>query len=274
MDKNLIIRFFSAVTLVGIIFALYFFFKEQGLIAFSFFVITKGVIEYKKMILMKYLKAPTFVCIGFLAICIASLLVSLVYNPVTLPQLVLIFILFSILGISFQRNNKNLELILKEISYCFLGFLYTLVLPLFILKILSFSGTGLKLFVSLLFITFSGDVMAYFSGRFLGKRLVMPYISPKKTIAGSAGGFLASCLAGAFFLHLHWPLLDLHHSLIVGGCCGIAAQFGDFFESLIKRISGFKDSGSIMPGHGGALDRVDGLYFAAPVFYFLFSTFN
>lgn len=119
------------------------------------------------------------------------------------------------------------------------------------------------------------DIGAYFAGRFIGGAKIAPAISPSKTWAGLAGGMIASALTCAAFLHfvLCWqaaagPFNTCHspayHAMLVAvGCAGalvaLVAQAGDFFESWMKRRAGVKDSGSLLPGHGGLFDRLDGL---------------
>ena len=113
---------------------------------------------------------------------------------------------------------------------------------------------------------FAGDSGAFFSGKFLGKNSPKLYakISPKKTWAGSIGGAIASVLG---FMLINWLgdlRFDLHHAAIMGFGCGVVEQVGDLAESLFKRAYGVKDSGNILPGHGGIWDRIDGVLFAAP----------
>jgi phosphatidate cytidylyltransferase len=107
------------------------------------------------------------------------------------------------------------------------------------------------------------DIGAYLSGRWLGRRRMLDHISPSKTVEGLAGGLIAATFAaglGAVLVGLPpW------HPLIVGPLIGLTAQAGDLAASLVKRAAGKKESGFLIPGHGGILDRVDSLIFAAPV---------
>ena len=110
----------------------------------------------------------------------------------------------------------------------------------------------------------AADIAALLVGKKWGKHLLWPAISPKKTIEGFVAGLLAALITAAIL----WPSLDLRcrpGPWFVGGTLiGITGQLGDLFESWIKRRGGVKDSGSILPGHGGLLDRIDSLLFAAP----------
>lgn len=115
--------------------------------------------------------------------------------------------------------------------------------------------------LTLLFTVWAFDTFAFFAGRFWGKHLLAPLISPKKTWEGGAGGLVFALIAALLFTH---PLgVPWYHALAIGALVSVAATVGDLAESLLKRDTGVKDSGTIMPGHGGVLDRVDSLLFAA-----------
>ena len=119
-------------------------------------------------------------------------------------------------------------------------------------------------------IIWAGDSAAYYTGRALGRHKLAPHISPKKTVEGAIGGLAASVIAG--ILMGQWLLGESIGMLaIVSFSCAIAGQVGDLAESALKRSAGVKDSSAILPGHGGMLDRLDSLLFAAPVFYLLFN---
>lgn len=126
---------------------------------------------------------------------------------------------------------------------------------------------GRGAFMTLLVVVLLGDTLAYFSGRFLGRHKLAPRVSPKKTVEGAVGGLVASA-AGGYLAHV-LLLPGESPALMVGAgaLCGALGQLGDLTESLFKRASGTKDSGTLLPGHGGVLDRVDGVIFAAPALY-------
>jgi phosphatidate cytidylyltransferase len=115
-------------------------------------------------------------------------------------------------------------------------------------------------------ITFGSDTGAYFAGRFLGRHKLYPSVSPKKTIEGAIGGIMASI--GGTFLIAHYvdgmSFLTPLHCVLLGGVGACFAVTGDLVESLMKRAFGVKDSGQLIPGHGGLLDRIDGLVFCGP----------
>jgi len=136
------------------------------------------------------------------------------------------------------------------------GFFYALLPALALLWIRERDVHGLALLIWSFIVTWSTDIGAYFAGRWFGKRKLAPTISPNKTVEGLYGGIAAATVLGgawAVAMGLGIPLLALAPVL------AIAAQAGDLFESGMKRRAGVKDSGALLPGHGGALDRLDGL---------------
>ena len=136
------------------------------------------------------------------------------------------------------------------------GFIYALLPALALLWIRERDLHRPMLLFWVFVVTWSTDIGAYFAGRTFGKRKLAPAISPGKTIEGLLGGVVAAAVLGGawvFFSHLGKPLL------LLAPLFAIAAQGGDLFESAIKRRARVKDSGTWLPGHGGVLDRLDGL---------------
>jgi phosphatidate cytidylyltransferase len=123
---------------------------------------------------------------------------------------------------------------------------------------------GLQIVVWLLAVVWTTDILAYLVGRNVGGPRLAPSISPGKTWSGLCGGVLAAALAGAVTA---WAIGSerLLHAAGLGGLLAIVSQIGDLIESTLKRRAGVKDSGTLIPGHGGVLDRLDGLILAAPV---------
>ena len=122
-------------------------------------------------------------------------------------------------------------------------------------------GPALVLFA--LAIVWAGDTVAYFVGKSIGRLKMAPALSPKKTWEGAIGNVVGSLIAGYFFAR--WQNGDLTAWLATAALANIAGQVGDLVESAYKRGAGVKDSGAMLPGHGGMLDRIDSLIFAAPV---------
>jgi phosphatidate cytidylyltransferase len=117
-----------------------------------------------------------------------------------------------------------------------------------------------------LVITWSADTTAYFVGRAIGKHPLAPHISPKKTWEGSIGSMLGSLLVA--YAVSFWIRIPLPHLLIMAAIGNIAGQMGDLLESAYKRSAGVKDSGGLLPGHGGILDRIDALILCIPVIWY------
>lgn len=118
-----------------------------------------------------------------------------------------------------------------------------------------------------LILNWAGDTGAYFIGRRFGTHKLAPRVSPKKSWEGSAASVVTSILiAGAYLMHFV-PRVPLLHLILLTAAANVAGQLGDLAESAIKRGAGVKDSGSILPGHGGFLDRVDSTLFALPLIY-------
>jgi phosphatidate cytidylyltransferase len=120
----------------------------------------------------------------------------------------------------------------------------------------------------LLLLVFFGDIGAFYAGSYFGHTKLCPSVSPGKTVEGALGGISASILAGILFRYFFLPHLPFGYCLLLFISVGILGPVGDLFESMLKRKGDIKDSGTIMPGHGGLLDRIDAVLFAAPVVYY------
>ena len=129
------------------------------------------------------------------------------------------------------------------------------------------SRPGRDLLVFLFLIIWAGDAFAYFIGRALGRTPLFPRVSPNKTVEGSVGGLLGSLLIGWAFAQWRWHGVDWWRVIIVAGLIAASGQAGDLAESALKRGSNIKDSGALLPGHGGLLDRMDSLLFAIPALW-------
>ena len=119
-----------------------------------------------------------------------------------------------------------------------------------------------------------GDIAALYIGKLVGRHKLAPHVSPAKTWEGSAASVAASVIYGAIYLPRLLPAAPLVEALGLTAVANIAGQFGDLCESALKRGAGVKDSGTLLPGHGGWLDRIDSSLFALPVVYFVVSNFH
>lgn len=154
----------------------------------------------------------------------------------------------------------------KGVVYIFSGFVYTSVFLSF-LGFIRQEQSGAALIFFVLVSVFASDTGAFYAGRNFGKTKLMPKVSPKKTVEGFAGGFILSIISAVIFKLIFLDFVPFFNALLCGIAAGIATPLGDLFESMLKRVFNVKDSGTILPGHGGILDRIDGLLFAAPFFY-------
>lgn len=121
----------------------------------------------------------------------------------------------------------------------------------------------------ILITAFLTDICAYFAGYFLGKHKLCPVISPKKTIEGSIGGILGSVAVTALFGYFFMDSDKVIWFVIMGAAGGVISQFGDLTASIFKRKMGIKDYGTLIPGHGGIMDRFDSVLFTAPMVYYM-----
>ena len=193
---------------------------------------------------------------------------------------------FVFLVIAMARSDFSAALPAAAASAFAFGYI---ALPLGFLVQVRQQWAGAILLVYVLLVVWAGDTAAYFVGRTFGRHLMTPHVSPKKTWEGALGSMLGSLVVGWAFLanaqpissallqaHLierrngyfalqPWPLITI---LVLSAVINVAAQLGDLVESLIKRGAGVKDSGALLPGHGGMLDRIDALLLAAPVIWF------
>jgi phosphatidate cytidylyltransferase len=129
---------------------------------------------------------------------------------------------------------------------------------------------GADLLILLFICVIFADTAAFYGGSNLGRRRMAPRISPNKSWEGALCG-LAGSMGGGLLAHVwFFQRLPIHHALILGVVLGLAGIFGDLAESLVKRAAGVKDSSSLIPGHGGLLDRADSLLFAAPILYYYY----
>jgi len=149
-----------------------------------------------------------------------------------------------------------------------LGIIYIPLLISHLILIRALPAGDLWIFYVLV-VAFAGDVAGYYVGRSLGKGKLLVEVSPGKTVEGTIGLIMGSTIGSIVFIKYFFPSLPLGHAAMLGLIGGVIGQLGDLTESALKREAGIKDSGALLPGHGGILDRLDCLLFIAPfVFYY------
>jgi phosphatidate cytidylyltransferase len=155
---------------------------------------------------------------------------------------------------------------LKDIAAALVGILY---IPVLLLTVWYLRLAGDEWIILLLLCVWGSDTFAYAIGKNLGKRKLYQEVSPNKTMEGAAGSVAGSLLASVLFGSCLIKELAVPALVLIGIVIGIVTIVGDLVESMFKRDAGIKDSGKIIPGHGGVLDRIDSLLFAAPALYLL-----
>ncbi|MCF8111088.1 MAG: phosphatidate cytidylyltransferase [Desulfobacteraceae bacterium] len=163
---------------------------------------------------------------------------------------------------AYRHDVKIMEAVAGQVQ----GIVYVF-LPLCALVLLRCRPEGLIWVFFVVLVVFLGDVGAFYVGTYLGRHKLAPAISPGKSVEGALGGLAANIAVAVVYKILLLPDLPFALVIVFAVAVGIAGQIGDLFESQLKRKAGIKDSGTILPGHGGMLDRIDALLFAVPVAY-------
>ncbi len=225
-----------------------------------------GLTEYAKFRPDTFVKASDTISLiisGFILFLVIYLVQS---KFLATPYLSLIFLIF--LYISVKTLISRPDDSISKIAEFFFGLTYV-VLPFALMSGFYQNQTSTKvpeLLIGFFVILWFNDVFAYIVGSLIGKTKLYEKVSPKKTWEGTIGGVILSILA-AYFLSTIFLSLNITNWLVIGFLISIFATLGDLTESMFKRQANMKDSGNIMPGHGGILDRFDGLLLAAPAVY-------
>lgn len=184
-----------------------------------------------------------------------------------IPFFIFIFLLLAIL---FMVTSDSLSSGVSNFALTFLGIFYIGFLLSHVTLIRNMAEG--KLWVLFLILTvWAGDVFALLSGVLLGRHKLYPKISPNKTVEGLIGAILGSILVALIFSHFFLPSFNRWNFIPLGAGLGFFGQLGDFTESMLKRSAQVKDSGSLFPGHGGMLDRLDSFLFSAPFLHYSLS---
>lgn len=185
-------------------------------------------------------------------------------NKLVLFAITLLFLLFSLI---FLFRIRTIERAALDISYAILAFIY---IPFLLLHVVMLRETtfGIKWLFVIMLIVMTNDATAYYIGSAFGKHRLYPVVSPKKSIEGAIAGLFGSLVGTLLSKFIFFDQLTYFDAIITAVVIGSIGQVGDLFESLLKRSFGVKDSGTLIPGHGGVLDRLDSILFAAPVTYY------
>lgn len=219
-----------------------------------------GSIEFSGLLRHKELDLPIW-GIGLLT---SGLLAGRAFHWAMWPLVLALFFLAALFGLGGQDNQRGfLTGVSALFGALYLGGLFSY------MDLLRSLPHGIHLAIYVILVIWGTDAGAYFAGKAWGRHQLLPRVSPGKTWEGAVGGILTGIVAGA----LLWLWLGPGHNLLSGGVVGltlsVAGQIGDLMESNLKRYVGAKDSGGLLPGHGGVLDRFDSALFAMPVAYYV-----
>ncbi|PYQ27834.1 MAG: hypothetical protein DMF56_18340 [Acidobacteria bacterium] len=204
---------------------------------------------------------PIYLCIAIMLVIMAAFI---------LQELSVEFGMFTALLVipaSYVLGRKPLEDSLPSSAIAVLATTYVGMLGGSLIRLRGDFPVGAKLIFFLLLVVWLGDSGAYYVGRSLGKHKLSPRISPKKTVEGLAGGIATSIIAAVVIHFTFFKEIPLLHAIIAGVILSFAGVIGDLAESMWKRSADVKDSGTLIPGHGGFLDRFDSIFFTAPILY-------
>ncbi|HJQ22430.1 MAG TPA: phosphatidate cytidylyltransferase [Blastocatellia bacterium] len=209
---------------------------------------------------------------------VAGSLVMLCFVVDTLAGIVAVLAALVIVSLTIElATAKDLSKTLGAVAATLMGVIYVVMLAGYLIGVRmisdSFTPTPTRHLAAKLLTMFFAMVMltdtgAFYTGRSIGRHKLAPRISPGKTIEGAVGGFITAILSGPLCHYTFFPEIPLVQAMLLGAAIGLVGQVGDLAESMLKRGAQVKDSGNLLPGHGGMLDRVDSLLFCAPLLYY------
>lgn len=265
-DKALAIRVISAVFAGLVLLGAFWFYGTQGLVLACLATSLLALREFKRLLFLP--AEPILFSIFFSLLSLALVLTLFVFRLNPLISITMANSVFAGGMIILGRERIPNERLLHILCLGLFGFFYCVLCPWLASQMVMLEH-GASWFLFLLLVVFFGDTFAFFGGRFFGKTKLNPSLSPKKTLEGAIAGIFGSLVASIGFWALSRPDLSLELLIAFGLLTGIIGQTGDLLMSLIKRVSQVKDSGRLLPGHGGVLDRIDGVLLVCPLIYTL-----
>jgi phosphatidate cytidylyltransferase len=202
------------------------------------------------------------------ALCIlvaVFILAAFILEPISVEMGV--FVALLLIPASYVFAKGSIDEALPSSAIAVMGTLYVGMLGGSIIRMRGDFPVGPKLVFFLLVVVWIGDAGAYYTGKALGRHKLSPRISPKKTVEGLVGGITTSIIAAIVIHFTFFPEFPLPHAIVAGVILSACGVIGDLAESLWKRSADVKDSGTLIPGHGGFLDRFDSIFFTAPILY-------
>ena len=263
--KEVIVRFLSGVLYITIFLFSLFMSREWYIgLLFIFAVITLN--EFLKLVNLKGIIVYIILAISFYFICYKEINSSIILILLSVTILVNLFLIRDILVLNITSlfNPKRYFCI---IFYIISGFVFLSLIP-FTNKVFE-----PKIILGIFILVWTNDTFAYIVGKGVGKRKLMEKISPKKTIEGFFGG-MAGALLASFIFFKFTSIYNLIFWLFLALLVSVLGTIGDLIQSKFKRLAGVKNSGNIMPGHGGVYDRLDSIVFASPFIYLFIIIIN
>jgi len=251
-------RVLSAIVLIPVVFGIIWFLTPFWTLVFAELILIRAVYEYSELLARTNVRCSRFSVTTAAVIVCAAFSIAPHYFPVVLMAMVIAIAL-----IELARSDR--QSIIVSVSTSTLALLY-LAIPIGALVALRLQH-GREVLLLLLLTIIVSDTFQYYGGSTFGRRLLAPAISPKKTVAGAVFGIVAGVLVLVIVGRWWLPNMDVVSRILLGATMTSLGIVGDLFESSLKRTAAIKDSSSIIPGHGGVLDRLDGLVFAVPVYY-------
>ncbi len=204
---------------------------------------------------------PIPLCIAVMLFIVAAFILA----PISVEMGV--FVALLVIPGYYVISGGDLDEALPSSAIAVLATLYVGMLGGSLIRLHDDFADGAKLVFFLLLVVWLGDSGAYYFGRTFGKHKLSPRISPKKTVEGLMGGVLASVLTAIIIHYTFFRNFPLMHAIIAGVILSLAGVVGDLAESMWKRSAAVKDSGTLLPGHGGFLDRFDSIFYTTPILY-------
>lgn len=205
---------------------------------------------------------PVALCIAIMCFIVAAFVLEEVSVEMG------VFVALLVIPASYVMSGSSLEKSLEASGIATMATMYVGMLGGSLIRLRNdFHEIGPKLVFFLLLVVWLGDTGAYYVGRTFGKHKMSPHISPKKTIEGAVGGLVMSMITAVVIQMTFFKEFPLIHAIIAGAILSLAGMIGDLAESMWKRSANVKDSGTLLPGHGGFLDRFDSVLFTAPILY-------
>ncbi|QWR77789.1 phosphatidate cytidylyltransferase [Candidatus Magnetomonas plexicatena] len=216
------------------------------------------LLEFLSMYKANVLARHTFSILGIIPVYL-----TYKYNDIPISAVVAVFFLISIIRLYGKKTADNA---INDLAPFWIGFFY---IPFVLSYFIKLRAIGTELVISLLVIIWVADSFALYVGKAIGRRKLYETMSPNKTVEGAVAAIIGAVLSTLAMRAVYSFTMSASKAVIIGVVLGIFGIIGDLVESMFKRDAGVKDSGVILPGHGGLLDKMDGMIFSAPVLYYM-----